>query len=98
MCIRDRVLGWTDPESGDELTMHVRGGAEFARGLPGMCFEILAEPDAGQDHSAGSATIEVVAQRRPLGADRSHTDRRIGDRSDNFARPMLRGGRSAPPN
>ena len=87
---RSLVLGWTDPESGDELTMDVRGGAEFARGLAGMGFEILAEPDPGRDQSARPGVIEVVAHRRP--------ERRIGDRSDKFARPLLRGGRSLPPN
>ena len=96
---RSLVLGWTDPESGDELTMDVRGGAEFARGLAGMGFEILAEPDPGADQPARPGAIEVVAHRRPLGTPRPGADRRIGDRSDKFAQPMiLRGRRSTPPN
>lgn len=106
---RSLVLGWTDPESGDELTMDVRGGVEFARGLAGMGFEILAEPDPGQDRPARPGTIEVVAHRRPLGKDRLSTDRlgadrRAGDRSDKFGpsnkfgQSMLHGRRSTRPN
>jgi hypothetical protein len=89
---RSLVLGWSDPESGDELTLDVRGGAEFARGLAGMGFEILAEPDPGQEPEVRRGVIEVVAQQRSAGATR-----RIGDRSDKFARPWLRERRSAPP-
>ena len=88
---RSLVLGWTDPESGDELTLDVRGGAEFARGLEGMGFEILAQPDAGADAPTRSGTIEVVAQRRPTGAKR-----RGGDHMDMLARSISRGRRTPP--
>lgn len=65
---RSLILGWTDPESGDQLTVDVRGGGEFARELRSSGFEVLATrelagaaPAAREEHT--QTVIEIVAQR-----------------------------------
>jgi hypothetical protein len=45
---RSALLGWTDPESGEQLTVKVRGSEDFLRRLEPIGFERLhgeAEPE-----------------------------------------------------
>jgi hypothetical protein len=47
---RSALLGWTDPESGEQLTVKVRGSEEFLRRLEPIGFERLqgeVEPETG---------------------------------------------------
>jgi hypothetical protein len=47
---RSALLGWTDPESGEQLTVKVRGSEDFLRRLEPIGFERLqgeAEPETG---------------------------------------------------
>lgn len=54
---RSALLGWTDHESGDELTVRVRGSERFLRNLEPLGFRSIEDQRLGarQDPDAGPA-------------------------------------------
>ena len=54
---RSALLGWTDHESGDELTVRVRGSERFLRNLEPLGFRSIEDQRQGalQDPGAGPA-------------------------------------------
>ena len=64
---RSAVLGWTDCESGDELTVRVRASERFLRNLEPLGFHGLEDqaPGAQQDPRAGPSAGTALEQAAP---------------------------------
>ena len=58
VAVPTRLFGWTDPESGQRLTLRMRGTESFLQALEPLGFEALESRD-------GSADVEAEPTERP---------------------------------
>ena len=71
-----QTLTWTDPESGQRLTLRLRGSARFLQALEPLGFELIesiaGEPFEDHDTRGGTtrAWVSVKAHLRPEDAAR----------------------------
>lgn len=63
---RSACLGWTDPESGDRLTVRVNGAEELVPELVAQGFELLPREESAADETPGNRHTEAVVHRLPL--------------------------------
>lgn len=63
---RSACLGWTDPESGDRLTVRVDGAEELVPELVAQGFELLPCEESEAVATDGNRHTEAVVHRLPL--------------------------------
>lgn len=76
--IRSELLCWDDPDSGDALTVEVRGSDDFLALLPGLGFRSAAnnpEPRGVQGDGGAAPVRHLRALVRESGTPRGHVRR-----------------------
>jgi len=68
--IPTRLFGWTDPESGERLTVRMRGTERFLQALEPLGFEALEARDGQAD-----VEVEPTEPRRSWISVKAHLDR-----------------------